>query len=294
MRSKFKYLRPESRREATEVKAEYGRRARCLAGGTDLMLLSRHGMFDSEYCLDLTFIPDLSYIQADHNSIKIGSLTTLNQLEAMKEENSLTSCISNTASQMCTPQLRNLATVGGNLCNASPAADLSTLFIALDAECKILSLSGERSLPAEEFFTGVNQTALREDEFLAEIEIPRPSLQSGYGFNRIARTVIDIAQVNTAVSLSVDENGIITNVRVVLGAVAPTPIRSGAAEKILSGLEISQVDDNLIQEAGKLAAGEAKPVTDIRASSDYRKYVCGVLTGRSIKESISKLNGAIS
>jgi len=294
MRSKFNYLRPVSPQEAAEVKAKYGRRARCLAGGTDLMLQCRHGIFNSEYCLDLTYIPELNYIRVGSNDLKIGPLTTLNQLENLKEEDSLISSIRGTVSQMCTPQLRNLATIGGNLCNASPAADLSTLLIALNATGKILSSSGERSLPLEDFFTGVNKTALEEDEFLSGIQIPIPALRTGHSFSRIGRTVIDIAQVNAAVSLSVDENGIIVDPRIVLGAVAPTPIRSSAAEKALSGIEISRVDDNLIQEAGKLAAADARPVSDIRAAADYRKYVCGILARRSIEESILKLNGAIS
>ena len=294
MRNKFKYLRPSTSEEASKIKAEYGRRAKCLAGGTDLLLQWRRGETDFEYCLDLTFIPELKYIQNIKKELCIGALTTLAHLEDAAEGNSLKACIRNTVSQMCTPLIRNLATVGGNLCNASPAADLSVLFVALGAQAQILGKSGERSISLEDFFRGVNETVLADDEILTEIRIPLPTLRTGHSFNRVTRTVIDIAQVNTAVSLAVDARGVVVDAKIVLGAVAPVPIRAKAAEQMFVGLEISQVDQGLIGKASEQAASETKPISDIRVSAAYRRQVSKVLVRRSIEESIRNLNGAVS
>jgi len=293
MRNKFKYLRPSTSEEASNIKAEYGRRAKCLAGGTDLLLQWRHGETDFEYCLDLTFIPELKYIQDIKKELCIGALTTLAHLEDAVEGNSLKTCIRNTVSRMCTPQLRNLATVGGNLCNASPAADLSVLFVALGAQAQILGKSGERSISLEDFFRGVKETVLADDEILTEIRIPLPAFRTGHSFNRVTRTVIDMAQVNTAVSLAVDATSIV-DVKIVLGAVAPMPIRAKTAEQMFVGLEISQVDQGLIKMASNQAVTEIKPVSDIRASAAYRRQVSKVLVRRSIEESIRNLNGVVS
>jgi len=293
MRNKFKYLRPSTSEEASKIKAEYGRRAKCLAGGTDLYLQWRRGETDFEYCLDLTFIPELKYIQNIKKELCIGALTTLAHLADAVEGNSLKGCIRNTVSQMCTPIIRNLATVGGNLCNASPAADLSVLFVALGAQAQILGKSGERSTPLEDFFRGVNKTVLADDEILTGIRVPLPTLRTGHSFNRVTRTVIDIAQVNTAVSLAVDATRIV-DAKIVLGAVAPVPIRAKAAEQMFAGVEISQVDQGLIGKASEQAASETKPISDIRVSAAYRREVSKVLVRRSIEESIRKLNGAVS
>ena len=293
MRNKFKYLRPSTSEEASKIKAEYGRRAKCLAGGTDLFLQWRRGETDFEYCLDLTFIPELKYIQNVKKELCIGALTTIAHLEDAVEGNSLKACIRNTVSQMCTPIIRNLATVGGNLCNASPAADLSVLFVALGAQAQILGKSGERSISLEDFFSGVKETVLADDEILTEIRIPLPAFRTGHSFNRVTRTVIDIAQVNTAVSLAVDATRIV-DAKIVLGAVAPVPIRSKTAEQMFVGLEISQVDQGLIKMASNQAVTEIKPVSDIRASAAYRRQVSKVLVRRSIEESIRNLNGVVS
>jgi carbon-monoxide dehydrogenase medium subunit len=243
--------------------------------------------------LDLTFIPELKYIQNIKKELCIGALTTLAHLEDAVEGNSLKACIRNTVSRMCTPQLRNLATVGGNLCNASPAADLSVLFVALGAQAQILGKSGERSISLEDFFRGVNETVLADDEILTGIRVPLPAFRTGHSFNRVTRTVIDMAQVNTAVSLAVDATRIV-DVKIILGAVAPVPIRAKTAEQMFVGLEISQVDQGLIEMASNQAVTEIKPVSDIRASAAYRRQVSKVLVRRSIEESIRNLNGAVS
>ncbi len=295
MSKKFEYLRPGSTGEASELKGKYGVTAKYLAGGTDLILQWLHRQVDISHCIDLSFIPDLKYLKNTGEEIQIGAMATLSDLENANGDNSsLIATISDAAKLMCTPQLRNVATVGGNLCNASPAADLSVVFVALGASVKLLGSSGERVISLEQFFRGVNQTALEPDELLIEILVPIPSSRTEPTFNRLGRTVVDIAQVNAAVSLSVDSSGILDGVRIALGAVAPVPIRSGDAEKMLIGSKVSEVGIDLIEEASMQAASDAKPISDIRGSAEFRRYISRVLVRRSINASIMKLSGAQS
>jgi carbon-monoxide dehydrogenase medium subunit len=294
MNKKFEYIRAKTPKEACEIKARYGQKARYLAGGTDLLVEWRRGLTEFKYCIDLTFISGLKYIKRTKREWRIGALSTLASLEGASDGSSLMTCMSDVASQMCTPQIRTFATVGGNVSHASPSADLSVLFVALDAEAKIVGVSGERTVAMKDFFKGVNKTVLRKDEMLAEIRIPVSELRVAPSFRRVTRTVIDLAQVNAAVCLRVDAGGVVADARIALGAVAPVPMRSGAAEKMLVGLEASKIKEDLIEKVSRQAASDTKPITDIRGSAAYRRELSKVLVRRSIEESIQKLQGAIS
>jgi CO/xanthine dehydrogenase FAD-binding subunit len=292
MRKPFQYLRPTTLREALEMKAQHGLKAKCWAGGTDLVLMWRRNEANPEYCLDLTFLPELRYIEPGKNEVRIGAMATLDDLDRASGLNSLMAVLGATARLMNTPQTRTLATVGGNLCNASPAADLSPPFVALDSEAKVLSASGERTVAMEEFFLGVNKTALKDDEILVEIKVPVPSLRREVTYQRVARTVVDIALVCSSVSLTMGEDGALTDARIVLGSVAPAPIRCKEAEKVLIGANAAKLDGGLVERAGQLAAKESKPISDVRASKEYRREMCSVLTRRVIDESVRKLGEA--
>ncbi|MBW2690856.1 MAG: xanthine dehydrogenase family protein subunit M [Deltaproteobacteria bacterium] len=294
MDNKFKYLRPKSPKEACELKTKHGPKAKYLAGGTDLLLALQGGGAAFNCFIDLTFLSGLNFIENSEGILRIGTLTTLADIENASPENSLLACLSAGAKQMCTPQTRNYATVGGNLCNASPAADMSVIFVALNAEVRVLGLSGERDVPVEDFFTGVNQTALNENEMLTEIRVPVPEMKTCAAFGRSGRTGVDIAQVNTAVSLSVDAEGVVAEARIAMGAVAPVPIRSRSAEKLLLGMDISEIDQTLLEKVSKQAASDAKPITDIRASAAYRKEITKVLVRRSLEEAIQEFAGGTS
>ena len=291
MRAIFKYIRPLTSGEACQLKTRYKGTARCLAGGSDLLLQWRRGEAVFDYCIDLTFISDLKYYECTNKDLRIGALTTLADLENAEALNSYMACIKAAVKQMCTPQLRTLATVGGNLCNASPAADLAVLFLAMGAEVKILGSSSERQIPLEVFFIGVNKTKLGDDEILTDVRIPLPTQKTGVSFSRVGRTVVDIAQVNAAVCITVGSDGVVGDAKIVLGAVAPTPIRSKAAEKILLGLKTTAIGDDVIERAAVTAAADGKPISDIRASAEYRSYISKVLVRRSIEDSIRSING---
>jgi len=163
--------------------------------------------------------------------------------------------------------------------------------LVLGAEAKLLSVSGERWVGLEEFFRGVNKTALQEDEILVEIRVPVPPPVTGSSFLKVGRTIVDIALVNAAVRITVDDNGIFSDVRIALGAVAPTPMRSKSAEDLLFGASMAKLDNTLLEKAGRKAAEETKPITDIRASAEYRRKISEVLVRRGIENVIQKLGG---
>ena len=288
MTKPFEYLRPSTSEEAIALKAKYKDRARYWAGGTDLMLQWRAGEVDIDYCIDLTFVPTLNYIENERDGVRIGAMTSLDALDNAASLNQLMEVIGYTARLMCTKQTRTISTVGGNMCNASPGADLSPLFVALDSEATIMGSDGSRTVLMENFFQGVNETILKDEELLVEIRVPVPDHPREACYKRVARTFVDIALISSAVSISSD-NGVVTDARISLGAVAPVPIRSRAAEQKLIGSILSEIDDDILEEIGQLAATDASPISDIRAGKEYRLDMCTVLTRRSLEESVRNL-----
>ena len=288
MTKPFEYLRPSTSEEAITLKAKYKDRARYWAGGTDLMLQWRVGEVDIDYCIDLTFVPTLNYIENERDGVRIGAMTSLDALDNAASLNQLMEVIGYTARLMCTKQTRTISTVGGNMCNASPGADLSPLFVALDSEATIMGSDGSRTVLMENFFQGVNETILKDEELLVEIRVPVPDHPREACYKRVARTFVDIALISSAVSISSD-NGVVTDARISLGSVAPVPIRSRAAEQKLIGSILSEIDDDILEEIGQLAATDASPISDIRAGKEYRLDMCTVLTRRSLEESVRNL-----
>ncbi|HIM09601.1 TPA: hypothetical protein EYM26_02215 [Candidatus Poribacteria bacterium] len=288
MTKPFEYLRPSTSEEAIALKAKYKDRARYWAGGTDLMLQWRAGEVDIDYCIDLTFVPTLNYIENERDGVRIGAMTSLDALDNAASLNQLMEVIGYTARLMCTKQTRTISTVGGNMCNASPGADLSPLFVALDSEATIMGSDGSRTVLMENFFQGVNETILKDEELLVEIRVPVPDHPREACYKRVARTFVDIALISSAVSISSD-NGVVTDARISLGSVAPVPIRSRAAEQKLIGSILSEIDDDILEEIGQLAATDASPISDIRAGKEYRLDMCTVLTRRSLEESVRNL-----
>ena len=290
MKRPFNYLRPHSAEEAIAMKAEHRDRACYWAGGTDLMLQWRGGEVDVDYCIDLTRVPELDGIESGDEEVRIGAMASLDALDHAAGMNQLMEVLAYTARLMCTKQTRTIGTVGGNMCNASPGADLSPLFVALDASAVILGAKGRRKVPMENFFTGVNRTVLQDEELLYEIIVPVPDERREASYKRVARTVVDIALVSAAVSVTETE-GKVCGTRISLGSVAPVPIRALEAEQVLVGHDLVAIDEGLLAEAGSLAAGAAEPISDVRAGAQYRRKMCAVLTRRALADSLDRLNG---
>ena len=285
----FKYLRPKSPSEACNLKDKYGEKAKFWAGGTDLLLQWQEEKNSLDYCIDLTFIPELEYIKKSTDKISFGSLTKVSTIEESLNINNSLSIIQNSAGELGPPGIRTTATIGGNICHAAPSADLATPLIVLGAEAKILSSNGERRIKMDQFFHHVNHTDLKEDELLTEINVPLPPAETATCFLKVGRTVIDIAIVNMSARATMDEAGIITDIRIAFGAVAPTPIRLPKAEEMLIGSNVSKINENLITEISELAAKEVKPITDVRGTEEYRREISKVLTKRALENIIEDL-----
>ncbi len=187
-----------------------------------------------------------------------------------------------------TPAIRNQATLGGNLCNAAPSADTAPPLLVLGATAKIVGKEGEKIVPLEAFFVGPGQTVLGQDHLLAEIQVPNPLAHSGGVYlKQKRRQGADLAVVGVA-ALVVMEGKVLRDVKIVLGAVAPTPIRARKAEEILKGRKL---DQELLEKSGQAAAEEASPIDDIRGSADYRRELLAVLTKRAMAQAIQQAEG---
>lgn len=280
------YFRAATVSEAVRLLNKFGKRAAVLAGGTDLLVSKPPHV---EYIVDISRLP-LNYIKKDGKGIRIGALAALNEIAdspLLKDEPY--DAIAKSTLDMGTPITKNYATIGGNLCNAAPSADMPPSLIALDAEVKLVGPRGKRKILVENFFVGPKKSVLKRGEILTEIFVPKAPPGTKAVFLKKGRTSEDIAQVNVAVRLTVTGE-ICRLARIVLGAVAPTPLRAKAAEAMLEGMrlgEISQLVDTVAKKAGE----ETKPISDVRAPAEYRRAVAEVLTKRAVSVLLERFKG---
>lgn len=287
----FEYFSPTNLSEATSLLSEYGSDARVLAGGTDLLIRMKRKQWTPHAVMSLRRVPGLRNISLN-GELRLGAAATLNDLIRSPIIREHYPVLAKTASKMAGVQVRNLATVGGNLCNASPAADTAPPLIALKARAVIVGKEAERVVPLDEFFIGVGQSALAPDEVLREILVPYDTSMHSSFTKLEHREAMDISIVSVAVSLAIDNRKSKTlasyssagveycqDVRIVLGAAAPTPLRAKSAEEILRGKELTE---ERIREAARVAASEAKPIDDVRGSAWYRREMVELLTRRQL------------
>ena len=278
----FDYCAPKGLEEVLDVFAEYGERARALAGGTDLILFMEKGRLKPDLVVEIPSCPPFVGIEVTNSHIRIGSRTTMRELETSPLIREKISILAEAASKVGSLQIRNLATIGGNICTASPAGDTLPALLVLDASVKLVSKSGERLVPLREFFFGPGETVRQPNELLTEVIVPLPSSHSGYSFYKLSvRRYMDIAIVNAAAFIAVNEDGFITDTKIALGSVAPTPIRAYEAEERLKG---NTINDILLDEIGKLAQDASSPITDQRGTAEYRRIMVYRLTKRVVKE----------
>lgn len=287
----FDYFSPTTISEATRIFADYNGEARALAGGTDLLIRVKRNQGHPRAVVNLKHIPGLRDISLN-GELRLGALVTLNDLIRSPIIRAHFPVLAYTASKMAGVQVRTLATVGGNLCNASPAADTAPPLIALNARVVVIGTHGERVIPLDEFFTGVGKSALAPDEILREILVPcDASVRASYT-KLEHREAMDIAIAGVAVAVKIQNSEFrsqkpeakspkCADIQIVLGAVAPTPMRAKLAEAILRGKELTE---ERIREAARVAASEAKPIDDVRSSAWYRREMIEVLTRRQLME----------
>lgn len=278
MRPPFAYHRPGSLAEACRILAvEPG--AVVLAGGTDLMVHLRQPWRGRRPAavVSIRRIRELQGIRVTEGAIRLGALVSLTELMAHPVVAREYPVLPFTARYMGSPAIRHLATVGGNLCNASPAADLPPVLLALDAQVGLVGPRGERRLPLEAFFRGPGQTALERGELLAWVEFPRRPRRIAY--ERLdVRRAMDIAIAGAAVALD-GVDGRVRAARVALCAVAPTPLRVREAEAILAAEGLTEA---AVEAAARAAMAAARPIDDVRASAEYRRAMVGTLVRRGL------------
>ena len=276
------YFIPVTLDETLRLLAKKREKARLVAGATDLMLELERGLRnDIEMLIDVTHLPDLNDISLDENeTIHLGPLVTHNAVVASKLLRQRAFPLVSAAWQVGAPQIRNRATVAGNLVTASPANDTITPLMALGARVLLASTKGTRRIPLEEFYTGVRKTVLQPDEMLVDIAFPALKTDQRGTFLKLGlRRAQAISLVNTAIVLEL-ENWIIRSASITLGAVAPTIIHAPEAEAYLVGKEL--IEDVIIR-AAELASEAARPIDDIRGSAAYRQAMVGVLVRRGLR-----------
>jgi len=282
----FEYFEPKTLKEAVGLLVKYKRGARILAGGTDLMIEMKGGYVKPKYLINLKKIKGLDKISfGKKEGLSIGALVTWSTLLSSKPINQYYPILRETASLIGCPQIRNVGTIGGNICHASPSADSAPALMIYEAQCVLAGPGRERIIPIEEIFAGVQKISLKQGEILTGFHIPTPDTESKGCYLKFSpRRAMDLPIVGVGVLVRAS-NGTFQDVKIVLGAVAPTPIRARRAESFLLG---KPVNDQLIRKAAEEAMMESKPITDMRASREYRLGLVKELTYRAITLSISK------
>lgn len=276
---KFDYFSPSSLTEAFTLLKDYQGRASLLAGGTDLLIKMKKRAAAPTAIIDLNGIAELSFIEVTDGHLHIGGLTRLTAVSQSPVVKEKATALAEAINVLASAQIRQRATIGGNLCNASPAADTAPPLLALEASVRLRSTDGERTVPLTQFFLGPEQTVTKADELVAAVIIP---LQEGVStFIKLGRRKAFTLSVASAAAFAKVNNGKFEEVRVALGAVAPTPIRGRKVEDALKGKSASEEN---IEEAAELAKQECRPISDIRASAEYRKEMSYALIKRALKK----------
>jgi carbon-monoxide dehydrogenase medium subunit len=308
---KFDYLKPRTLEEAISLLNQYGKKAALIAGGTDVIVMTKQKAMAPEVLISLRGIPGLDQIHSN-GSLRLGPLVTHRALEKSELIRKDFSCLADAVDCLGSIQIRNVATIGGNICTAAPSADTACPLLVLDAQIKLRGTTSERTVPIDQFFTGPGQTVLSEGEVLTEIEIPNllPNTGSAY-WKHQRRLALDLPILGVAVLISLDKSTITCSdflctaspisavlhrleedelvckeIRIALGVAAPTPMRPKGAESLLRRKKIT---DELIEEASEAASKEAQPRDSIRGEAWYRRDMIKVLVKRMIMKSIERV-----
>lgn len=289
----FDYYRPGTLAEALSITGSRQGRVSLMAGGTDILLRIKQGQAKPDTVVDLKGLGLDRLVFDPAQGLVVGAATTLREIESSPEVARWYPALYEAVSHMASTQVRNRATIGGNLCNAAPSADTAPPLIIYGASAVIQGLTGSRDgmqekpessvtreIPVEKMFLGPGATVLLPVEIMSEVRAPGPLACTGSAYLKLRRTEKDIALVGVAALVRLDSKGACVEVRIALGAVAPTPVRARSAEKVLQGM---QPTDELITRAAEAAVTDASPIDDVRASACYRREMVRELTGEALK-----------
>lgn len=278
---RFDYYQPRSLEEAFEIKGGIKGVSRYVAGGTDVIIRLKQGAIKADALVSLRSVKELAGIR-ENGGISIGALTPFRDIERNDSIKRQCPALHRAVKVLANPQIRNVATIGGNLCNAAPSADCAPPLLVMEAALVLEGPKGRRSVALEDFFKGPGATGLASDEVLTEIRIPRPAEGSRSAFLKMVRVSQDIAKVNVA-ALLVLEGDVCVRCRLAAGAVAPVPMRLRDCEALVEG---KRMDASLLEHLSDVASREVKPITDVRSTEEYRRHVTGVLVRRAIGEAL--------
>jgi CO/xanthine dehydrogenase FAD-binding subunit len=308
---KFDYFRPKTFEEALTLLAQYGEKAKLIAGGTDVIVMIKQKTMAPDVLISLQGIPGLDQIKFN-GSLSIGPMVTHRVIEKFEVIRKNFSALTDAADFLGSIQIRNVATIGGNICTAAPSADTATPLLVLGTQVRIKSLKEERTIPIEEFFKGPGKTVLKPGELVKELIIPKPLPNTGSAYYKLQRRLaLDLPILGVSVLISLDKNKVTCSdmlctaspissvlhkmeedqivckeVRIALGVAAPTPLRSVKAEALLRGKKLS---DELLEEVAATAAKEAQPRDSIRGEAWYRRDMIKVLVKRMAMKSIERV-----
>jgi carbon-monoxide dehydrogenase medium subunit len=288
--SGFEYHRPQSVADAVGLAARFGGDGRFLAGGTDLLVHMKRGRVAPGHLIALQDVPGLDAVTVD-GAVVLGAATTHRTIEKTPALARALRCLVEGAQVIGGHQVRNVATIGGNLVNASPAADLNPCLLALDGRVTLLDVSGERELTVEEFLRGPNETARRPEELVTGVTLPALPAHSATAFLKAGRRkAMEISVVCVAVRLTLDASGErCREARIALGAVAPTTLRAGVAERLLAGQRATR---DVFRAAGEAARQACAPIDDVRASAEFRRHLVSVLVRRALERCADRARAA--
>jgi len=275
----FEYFRPKAMGEAFALLEQHGEEAKILSGGQSLIPMMKLRLARPAYIIDINEIPGLRYVKEEDGYLKIGGLTHEADLEASALIQSKYPIILDTASLIADPQVRNMATVGGNLAHGDPANDHPATMLALNAQVIATGSHGQRAIPVKDFFLSLFTTALQHGEILTEIRIPIPPARSGGAYFKLERKVGDFATVGVAAQVSLDSNQACERAGIGLTNVGPTPIKAKKAEEFLRG---KTLDEFHIKQAARLAVEDARPSPDLRGPAEYKAGMVKELTRRAL------------
>ena len=283
----FEYDVPRDLAQAIDLLARSGGEAKVLAGGQSLIPLMKFRLAEPHALIDLNRIEGLAYIR-ENGDLRIGALTREYELETSAAIRARYAILAETTAVIADPLVRNLATVGGNVAHADPANDHPATLLALRASIVARGPRGERVIPIDDFFVDTFTTALKPDEILTELRIPRAQAKSGGAYLKLERKVGDFAIVGVAAYLTLDAKGAVASAGIGLTNVGPTALRARKAEEALRG---GAPDEKVIAAAAQAAAAESQPASDLRGPAEYKRDVVRVLTARALRRAIARAKG---
>ena len=286
----FDMIAADAVEEACSLLSGYGADAQLFAGGTDLFIKMKQRRLLPRMLINIKRIPALDQIRYDANEgLRIGALTTIQSIRDSAVIGEKFRVLSQAAGVLGTPQIRNLGTLGGNLANASPSAEFAPPLLTLEASVRCVGPGGERLVPINEFFVSPGKSVLRQGELITEVHVPNSPLRAQGIYLKHSLRMMDVSMA-AAAALVLFDGDVCREVRIALGAVAPTPFRARKAEEALRGKRLSGAsnDRELLEEVGRIAADESHPIDDLRGYASYRRKVVAMLVRQGLEQAIGR------